>query len=51
MLLRMVAYRRWWANGDKWSSCVKKGIVMSLIVVVIETGDNTTEAGVFCCVF
>ena len=38
-------------NGDRLSSCVKKGIVMSLIVVVIGAGDNVTEAGVFYCVF
>ena len=38
-------------NGDRLSSCVKKGIVMSLIVVVIGAGDNVTEVGVFYCVF
>ena len=47
----MVAYRRQWANGDRWSSCVEKGVIMDLIVVMIGAGDNATEAGVFCCMF
>ena len=51
MLLRMVAYRRWWENRDRWSSCVEKGVVMDLIVIVIWAGDNATKAGVFCSVF
>ena len=51
MLLRMVAYRRWQANGDRWSSHVKKGVIMDLIVMVIGVGDNTTETGVFCSMF
>ena len=51
MLLRMVAYRRQWVNGDRQSSHVEKGVIISLIVAVIGAGDNVTEAGVFCCVF
>ena len=47
----MVAYRRQWANGDRWSRHVEKGVVMDLIVVVIGAGDNVTEAEVFCCIF
>ena len=38
-------------NGDRWSSCVEKGIIMDLIVVVIGAGGNVTETGVFCSVF
>ena len=38
-------------NGDRQSSCVEKGIVMRLIVIVIGAGDNVTKAGVFCCMF
>ena len=37
--------------GDRQSSHVEKGVVMRLIVMVIGAGDNTTEAGVFCCMF
>ena len=51
MLLRMVAYTRQQVNGDRQSSRVEKGVIMSLIVMVIGAGDNVTEAGVFCCVF
>ena len=51
MLLRMMAYRRQWENGDRWSSCVEKGVIMGLIVMVIGAGDNVTKAGVFCCMF
>ena len=51
MLSRMVAYRRQWANGDRQSSHVEKGIIMGLIVAVIGAGDNVTEVGVFCCMF
>ena len=51
MLSRIVAYRRQQANGDRWSSHVEKGIVMSLIVMVIGAGDNVTEAGVFYSIF
>ena len=47
----MVAYRRQWANGDRQSSHVEKGVVMGLIVVVIEAEDNVIKAEVFCCVF
>ena len=50
MLSRMVAYRRQWVNGDRWSSHIEKGVIMGLIVVVIGAGDNATEAGVFCSV-
>ena len=38
-------------NGDRRSSHVEKGVVMSLIVVVIGAGDNVIEARVFCCMF
>ena len=48
MSVTMVAYKRRWANGDRWSSCVEKCIIMALIVAVIGAGDNATEAGVFC---
>ena len=51
MLSRMVAYRRQWANRDKQSSHVEKGVVMGLIVMVIGAGDNVTEAGVFYSIF
>ena len=47
----MVAYRRWWANGDRWSSHVEKGVIMDLIVMVIGVGDNMAEAKVFCSMF
>ena len=50
MLSRIVAYRRQQANGDRWSSHVEKGIVMSLIVMVTGAEGNAAEAGVFCCV-
>ena len=51
MLSGMMAYRRWWANGDRQSSCLEKGVIMGLIVTVIGEGDNVAETEVFCCVF
>ena len=51
MLSRRVAYRRQWANRDRQSSYVEKGVVMGSIVMVIGAGDNVTEAGVFCSIF
>ena len=34
-------------NEDRWSSHVEKGVVMGLVVLVIGTGGNAAEAGVF----
>ena len=47
MLPRMVAYRRQQANEDRQFSHVGKGVIMDLIVIVIGTGGNAAEAGVF----
>ena len=51
MLPRMVTYGRWQANEDRQSSCVEKGVIMDLIVMIIGARDNITEVGVFCSMF
>ena len=38
-------------NGDRWSSHVKKGVIMGLVVPVIGAGDNVAEAKVFYSMF
>ena len=51
VLLRMVAYRRCQVNRNRWSSHVKKGVTIGLIIVVIGAGGSVAEAEVFHCVF
>ena len=38
------------ASGNRWSSQVKKGVIMDLVIVAIGAGDNVAKVGVFCCV-
>ena len=34
-------------NGDRWSSCVEKDVIIDLVIIVIGAGDNMAEVGVF----
>ena len=38
-------------NGNRWSSHVKKGVTMGLLIAVIGAGGSVAEAEVFHCMF
>ena len=38
-------------NGDRWSSCVEKGVIMNLVITMRGAGGNAVKAGVFHSMF